>query len=83
MSVYGRTIILKDALNKETKEIAVQGMSPFHLARLYTRVDGFLFLKEILYVKKRFPNPAFSEGMNVFMNKNGLVSCMTIILLPM
>ena len=36
-----------------------------------------------LYLKKRFPNPAFRGGINVFMNKNGLVSCMTIILLPM
>ena len=34
-------------------------------------------------LKKRFPNPAFRGGMNVFMNNNGLVSCMTIILLPM
>ena len=38
---------------------------------------------QITYIKKQFPNPAFRGDMNVFMNKNVSVSCMTIILLPM
>ena len=36
----------------------------------------------VKHVKKWFPNPAFSGwGINVSFNKNGLVRCMTIILL--
>ena len=34
-------------------------------------------------LKKRFPKTCIYGDVNVFMNKNGLMSCMTIILLPM
>ena len=50
---------------------------------LWFNITGKAISQVVWKLKKRFPNPAFRVGMNVSFNKNGLVRCMTMLLLPL